>query len=99
MFRSVRWWSVAALLVVATSVAALQARHAGVTLAITMTNDPVANQIKVYDAATSTLLQTLPAFGKGGVGGNARGVRQYNGEIFAAVNNGSGTVALYSRDG
>src|SRR5262249_50583687 len=31
--------------------------------------------------------------------GNARGVKQYNGMLFAAVNNGSGTVALFTRAG
>jgi hypothetical protein len=35
----------------------------------------------------------------GGVGGNARGVKQYNGEIVAVVNNGSNSVALYKRHG
>ena len=64
-----------------------------------MTNDPMSNQIKVYDAGTHVLLQTLSTHGKGGVGGNARGVKQYNGELFAAVNNGSNTVAVYRRDG
>ena len=54
-----------------------------------MTNDPVSNQIQVYDTSTKVLLQTLSTQGKGGVGGNARGVKQYNGELFAAVNNGS----------
>jgi hypothetical protein len=68
-------------------------------LAVIMTNDPMANQIKVYDVDTHVLLQTLSTHGKGGVGGNARGVRQYNGELFAVVNNGSGTVALYRRHG
>ena len=37
----------------------------------------------------------LSTHGKGGVGGNAQGVKQYDGELFAAVNNGSDTVALY----
>ena len=64
-----------------------------------MTNDPMSNQIKVYDAGTHVLLQTLSTHGKGGVGGNARGVKQYNGELFAAVNNGSSTVAVFKRDG
>jgi hypothetical protein len=68
-------------------------------LAVIMTNDPMSNQIQVYDAATHVLLQTLPTHGKGGVGGNARGVKQYNGELFAAINNGSNTVAIYRRDG
>jgi hypothetical protein len=45
------------------------------------------------------LLQTLSTEGKGDVGGNARGVKQFNGELFAAVNNGSNTVALYTREG
>ena len=48
---------------------------------------------------THVLLQTLSTHGKGGVGGNARGVKQYDGELFAAVNNGSNTVAIYRRDG
>jgi hypothetical protein len=74
-------------------------RHAPVTLAVTMTNDAGANQIKVYDSATLALLQTLPTNGAGGAGGNARGVRQYNGKLFAAVNNGSNSVAVYKREG
>ncbi len=69
----------------------------GRTLAVTMTNDPTANAILVYDATTHTLLQTLSTDGKGGVAGNARGVRQYKGEIVAVVNNGSNTVAVYRR--
>jgi hypothetical protein len=67
------------------------------TLAVVMTNDPDANAIRVYDARTHALIQTLSTHGKGGVGGNARGVRQYNGELFAAVNNGSNTVAVFRR--
>jgi hypothetical protein len=62
-----------------------------------MTNDPTANQIKVYDVGTGALLQTLSTRGKGAVGGNARGVKSYKGEIFTAVNNGSNTVAIYRR--
>jgi hypothetical protein len=88
----------AAVLVFATGVATPRADHRDVTLAVTMTNDPVANQIKVYDAASRGLLQTLSTDGKGGVGGNARGVKQYRGELVAVVNNGSNTVALYRRD-
>jgi hypothetical protein len=49
----------------------------GVTLAVTMTNDPAGNQVKVYDVSTQALLQTLPTNGAGGVGGNALGVRQF----------------------
>jgi hypothetical protein len=71
----------------------------GLTLAVTMTNDPGSNQIKVYDASTLTLLQILSTNGAGGVSGNARGVRQFNGELFAAVNNGSNSVAIYRRNG
>jgi hypothetical protein len=70
----------------------------GRTLAVVMTNDPDVNQIEVYDATTRTLLQTLSTDGKGGVGGNARGVKQYRGELVAAVNNGSSSVALFRRD-
>lgn len=69
------------------------------TLVVTMTNDPEANAILVVDAATHEGLQTLYTNGKGGVGGNARGVAQYNGQLFAAVNYGSRTVALFERAG
>jgi len=67
------------------------------TLAVVMTNDANANQVKVYDGKTGGLLQTLSTNGKGGVGNNARGVQQLNGELFAAVNNGSNSVALFRR--
>ena len=71
----------------------------GRTLVVTMTNDQDANQIKVYDAESHALLQTLSTHGKGGVGGNARGIKQYDGRLVAVVNNGSGNVALFRRDG
>jgi len=77
----------------------VRAEHRGRTLAVIMTNDPVSNQIQVYDASTEVLLQTLSTDGKGGAGGNARGVKQYKGELFAAVNYGSSTVAVYTREG
>jgi len=76
--------------------------HAGdpqKTLVLTMTNDPEANAIIVFDAATHERLQTLSTNGKGGVGPNARGVEQFDARLFAAVNNGSGTVALFHRSG
>jgi hypothetical protein len=82
-----------------TGVSGLQAGPHAATLAVVMTNDPVSNQIKVYDVGTRALLQTLSTHGKGGVGGNARGVKQYEGELFAVVNNGSNSVAVYRRDG
>jgi hypothetical protein len=91
--------SAVALFVCVAGVAHIQADHRAVTLAVTMTNDPASNQIKVYDADTRVLLQTLPTRGKGGVGGNARGVKAYDGDLFAAVNNGSNTVAIYRRVG
>jgi len=53
----------------------IRADHPKVPLAVTMTNDADANQIQVYNAQTGALLQTWPTHGKGGVGGNARGVR------------------------
>jgi hypothetical protein len=62
-----------------------------------MTNDPVSNAIQVYDAHSGAWLQTLSTQGMGGVAGNARGIRQYNGELVAAVNNGSNTVAVFRR--
>jgi hypothetical protein len=98
MSRLVRIGSAAALLVFA-AVAGLEADHRAATLAVTMTNDPVSNQIQVYDLDSRVLLQTLSTRGKGGVAGNARGVRQYHDEIVAVVNNGSNTVAIYKRDG
>ena len=97
--KSISFCSAAALLVFAMGVARVQAGHGDSSLAVVMTNDPIDNQIKVYDARANVLIQTLSARGKGGVGGNARGVKQYNGEIFAVVNNGSDTVALFKRDG
>jgi hypothetical protein len=66
-------------------------------LVVTMSNDPTNNQIMVIDAATHTRIQTLSASGKGGVAGNARGVTQYKNQLFAAVNHGSGTVAVFQR--
>ena len=71
----------------------------GRTLVVTMTNDPNVNQIRVYDAESHVLLQTLSTHGKGGVGGNARGVKQHDGRLVAVVNNGSNSVALFTRDG
>ena len=71
----------------------------GRTLVVTMTNDPNANQLRVYDAQSHVLLQTLSTHGKGGVGGNARGIKQHDGRLVAVVNNGSNNVALFRRDG
>ena len=48
--------------------APLHADRRGLTLVVTMTNDPDLNLIKVYDADTHALLQTLSTRGKGGVG-------------------------------
>jgi hypothetical protein len=99
MLRHSKYIAAGALIACAAGATSLRADHRRATLAVVMTNDANANQIKVYDAETNTLLQTLSAHGKGGVGGNAHGVRQLDGELFAAVNNGSGTVALFRRDG
>ena len=89
----------AALVVLAATAAVIRADHPGRTLAVTMTNDPAANEIKVYDADTHALLQTLSTNGKGGAGGNARGIAQYGRELVAVVNNGSSNVAIFKRDG
>ncbi|MGH9143697.1 MAG: hypothetical protein ACRD2I_21385 [Vicinamibacterales bacterium] len=99
MARLNRIGSAAAVLVFATGIARLEADHRPATLAVTMTNDSVSNQIKVYDAGSRVLLQMLSTRGKGGAAGNARGVKQFQNEIVAAVNNGSNTVAIYKRDG
>jgi hypothetical protein len=98
MSRLIALCTTTALMIFAALGSNIRAEHRGRTLAVIMTNDPVSNQIQVYDASTQVLLQTLSTDGKGGAGGNARGVKQYQGELFAAVNNGSNTVALYRRD-
>ncbi|HUK33958.1 MAG TPA: hypothetical protein VLV86_08625 [Vicinamibacterales bacterium] len=79
------------------SAAPASANSQDVTLAVTMTNDPASNAIQVLDARTHASLQTLSTQGEGGVAGNARGVKQYRGEIVAVVNNGSNTVAVFRR--
>ena len=68
-------------------------------LVVTMTNDPGANAIQVYDGESHALLHTLSTHGKGGVAGNSRGLRQFENRLLAAVNNGSGSVALFTRIG
>ena len=101
MSRLVVLCSTAALLIFAARGSNVHAEHLGRSLAVIMTNDPVVNQIKVYDASTEALLQTLSTHGKGGVGGNARGVKQYNGELFAVVNrivvDADGSARLHHR--
>jgi hypothetical protein len=99
MSRFAVLFTAASLFVLGAHGGSVKADAGASTLAITMTNDSVSNALQVYDTATRALLQTLPTQGQGGVGGNARGVRQYRGEIVAAVNNGSNTVALYRRQG
>jgi len=76
----------------------LSARDYQKTLVITMTNDPNANALLVVDAETNALLQTISTGGKGGVAGNARGVKQYDGQLLAAVNYKSGTVSIFRRE-
>jgi hypothetical protein len=92
-------YTAAALMVCAVSVPQLRAEPHDATLAVVMTNDPDTNQIQVYDTSTRALVQTLSTHGKGGASGNARGVKQLNGDLFAAVNNGSNSVAVYRRNG
>src|SRR5262245_35331573 len=86
-------------LTIATATTGIHASGHKRTLVVTMTNDQNANQIRVYDAESHALLQTLSTHGKGGVAGNARGIKQHEGRLVAAVNNGSGNVALFRRDG
>jgi hypothetical protein len=100
MSKGLTWLAAAAVLVlIAGSVPAVHANHRETTFVLTMTNDSMSNAIKVYDASTHALIQTLSTRGKGGVGGNARGVKQYKGELVAAVNFGSNTVAVFKRVG
>jgi len=98
MSRFAALFGAAALLLFTMGAGTATAQRGDSTLAITMTNDPVSNAIRVYDAGTHALLQTLPTDGQGGAGGNARGVKQYNGELVAAVNNGSNSVAVFRRE-
>ena len=51
------------------------ARDPQKTLIITMTNDSETNALIIVDAKTKDKLQTIPTGGKGGVGGNARGIK------------------------
>lgn len=88
-----------ALLALVAGAASVHADGHGRTLVVTMTNDSNSNQVKVYDAESHALLQTLPTHGKGGASGNARGITQHEGTLVAAVNNGSNTVALFRRHG
>src|SRR6516164_9387132 len=87
------------MVLAAASFMRVQAANPQKTLIISMTNDPKANAIVVFDAATHALLQTLSTNGKGGVTGNARGVKEFEGKVVAVVNNGSGTVAVFHRSG
>jgi hypothetical protein len=99
MFRLKVFGAAVACLALAAATTGIHASGHGRTLVVTMTNNPDANAIQVYDAESQALLQTLPTHGKGGVGGNARGVRQVGDRLVAVVNNGSGTVALFRRTG
>jgi hypothetical protein len=100
MFRRNALGVIAVILAFAAGGAGIYASGAhGRTLVVTMTNDPSANQIRVYDAQSHVLLQTLSTHGNGGVGGNARGIKQHDGRLVAVVNNGSNSVALFRRDG
>jgi hypothetical protein len=98
MKHSIAFCSTVALLMLGGSASFVHADPHGRALAVVMTNDPVSNQIQVYDAGTNALIETLSTQGKGGAGGNARGVKAYRGEIVAVVNNGSGNVAIFRRD-
>lgn len=92
-------WATAACLTLTAAIANAETERHDRTLVITMTNDAEANQIQVYDAETRALVQTLSTHGRGGAGNNARGIKQLDGSIVAAVNNGSNSVALFRRTG
>ena len=89
----------AVMLALAAGTAGALAGQHDSTLAVVMTNDPTANQILVFDTHTGALLQTLSTNGKGGVSGNARGVKQFEGGLVAVVNYGSNSVSLFRRTG
>lgn len=88
---------VAAAMVSVAAGAVIRASSPSAPLVVVMTNDAQNNQIQVYDGVSHALVQTISTHGKGGVGGNARGVRQYDGRLVAAVNFGSGNVAIFRR--
>ena len=69
MFRRNALGVIVAVLAFSAGGAGIHASGNGRTLVVTMTNDPNANQIRVYDAESHFLLQTLSTYGKGGVGG------------------------------
>jgi hypothetical protein len=98
MKRSLVTFLSVGLLLIASSMK-VQAESFQKILAITMTNDSAANAVIVVDAASHARIQTLSTNGKGGVSNNARGVAQLDSRLLAAVNNGSGTVAVFKRAG
>lgn len=69
------------------------------SLTVTMTNDPLDNKIQVYNTKTHLLIQTLRTYGKGGVKGNAFGIKQFNNKYLAVVNYGSRSVSVFIREG
>ncbi|AYV84802.1 MAG: hypothetical protein Hyperionvirus40_6 [Hyperionvirus sp.] len=69
------------------------------SLTVTMTNDTRDNKIKVYNTETHSLLQSMRTGGKGGVAGNAFGIKQFKNKLLAVVNYGSGTVSVFKRKG
>lgn len=98
MWRLRVWCATVTCLAIVAGTAVIHASGHRRTLVVTMTNDPASNELRVYDAESHELLQTLATRGKGGVGGNARGIKVYEGRLLAVVNNGSGNVALFRRD-
>lgn len=65
------------------------------TFIVTASN-AAANELLIYDTA-GTLLKRIPTQGQGGVGGNAGGIEQDRDRL-AAVNFGSGNVAVFTKD-
>ena len=99
MFRLKVLCVTVACLAFAAGATGIHASGHGRTLVVTATNDPNSNEIKVYAADSHVLLQSVSTHGKGGVGGNARGIKQHDGRLVAVVNNGSNSVAIFRRDG
>jgi hypothetical protein len=99
MIKSANSLCAAVLLTLAASTASARADHDASTLAVVMTNDPTSNQILVFDTGTKALLQRLSTRGMGGASGNARGVKQLDGNLVAVVNYGSNSVSLFKRNG
>ena len=83
----------AALGVLLLVTAAAAAAHEPATLVVTSSNNPLGNELLVYDGA-GALVQTAATSGLGGVGGNAGGIGASD-DLVAVVNFKSQSVSVF----